>query len=209
MLTGLHEQAFTKLSKFTYRLVSSPTEKILNLSMNIFHKRQGQVDINFCYFYTDTIYQFRHLLADDALKLEVISSLLYLVQKEIVTLYGFVIMPNHIHLLWYILKQNGKESAAGSLAKFTGHRFKKYLLQTNQLHLYKSDKDDRAFQFWKRDPLAIPVSTEKIFISKLEYIHNNPVKWNLCTYPEEYKWSSARFYWEGVDEFNMLTHYKE
>jgi len=79
------------------------------------------------------------------------------------------------------------------LAKFTAHRFKKHLLQTNQLHLYKSDKDDRAFQFWKRDPLAIPVSSEKIFISKLEYIHNNPVKWNLCTYPEEYKWSSARF----------------
>jgi REP element-mobilizing transposase RayT len=81
-------------------------------------------------------------------------------------------MPNHIHLLWYILKQNGKESAAGSLAKFTAHRFKKYLLQTNQSHLYKSDKDDRAFQFWKRDPLAIPISSEKIFISKLEYIHN-------------------------------------
>jgi putative transposase len=130
--------------------VSSPTEKILNLSMNIFHKRQGQADINFCYFYTDTIYQFRHLLGDDALKLEVISSLQYLIQKEIVTLYGFVIMPNHIHLLWYIHKQNGKESAAGSLAKFTAHRFKKHLLQTNQLHLYKSDKDDRAFHLEKR-----------------------------------------------------------
>ena len=164
--------------------------------MNIFHKRQGQVDVNFCYFYTDTIYQFHHLLADDALKLEVISSLQYLVEKEIVTLYGFVVMPNHIHLLWYIRKQNGKESAAGSLAKFTAHRFKKHLLQTNQLHLYKSDKSDRAFQFWKRDPLAIPISSEKIFISKLEYIHNNPVKWNLCTYP-------------GIDRFNMLTHYKE
>src|SRR5580765_2863267 len=45
----------------------------LNCNMNIFHKRQGQVDVNFCYFYTDTIYQFRHLLADDALKLEVIA----------------------------------------------------------------------------------------------------------------------------------------
>jgi hypothetical protein len=77
------------------------------------------------------------------------------------------------------------------------------------LHLYISDKDDRAFQFWKRDPLAIPISTEKIFISKLGYIHNNPVKSNLCTYPEEYKWSSAKFYWEGTDEFNMLTHYRE
>src|SRR6185295_4457977 len=106
MLTRLHDQAFTKLSKFTYRLVSSPTEKILNLSMNIFHKRQGQVDVNFCYFYTDTIFQFRHLLADDGLKLEVISSLQYLVKKKIVALYGFVIMPNHVHLLWYIRKQN-------------------------------------------------------------------------------------------------------
>jgi hypothetical protein len=28
-------------------------------------------------------------------------------------------------------KQNGKESAAGSFAKFTAHRFKKRLLQTN------------------------------------------------------------------------------
>jgi REP element-mobilizing transposase RayT len=71
--------------------------------MNVFHKRQGQVAVNFCYFYTDTIFRFRHLLADDALKLEVISALQYLVQKELVTLYGFVIMPNHIHLLWYIL----------------------------------------------------------------------------------------------------------
>ncbi len=144
--------------------------------MNIFQKRQGQMDINFCYFYTDTIYRFQHLLADDALKLIVISSLQYLVKKELVTLYGFVIMPNHIHLLWYIRKQNGKESAAGSFAKFTAHEFKKHLTQTNRLHLYKSDKGDRQHQFWKRDPLAIAISTEKIFLSKLDYIHNNPVK---------------------------------
>ena len=177
--------------------------------MNVFHKRQGQVAVNFCYFYTDTIFRFHHLLADDALKLEVISALQYLVQKELVTLYGFVIMPNHIHLLWYILKQNGKESPAGSLAKFTAHRFKKHLAATGLLHLYKSDKDDRSYQFWKRDPLAIEISTEKIFINKLEYIHNNPVKWELCEYPEAYQWSSVRFYMEGKDEFNVLTHYKE
>jgi putative transposase len=98
---------------------------------------------------------------NDALKLEVISSLQCLVQKEIATFYGFAIMPNHIHLLWYIHQQNGKESAAGSIAKFTAHRFKPYLLQTKQLHLFKSNKDDRAFQFWKRDPL---VSTQLILL---------------------------------------------
>jgi len=178
--------------------------------MNIFHKRQGQSGINYCYFYTDTISGFRHLLVHDSFKLVVISSLQYLVQKELVILYGFVIMPNHIHLLWSIKKQNGKESVAGSFTKYTAHEFKKMLVHTCELQLYKSDKNDRQYQFWKRDPLAIPISSEQILLSKLDYIHNNPVKekWNLCKLQEEYRWSSAAFYLNGHDEFNMLTHYR-
>ena len=107
-------------------------------------------------------------------------------------------------------KPKGKESAAGSFAKYTAHQFKKYLSQTNYLNIYKSEKQDRHYQFWKRDPLAIEISTERIFLNKLEYIHNNPVKekWKLCRYPEEYRWSSAKFYMTGEDEFNILTHYK-
>ncbi len=179
--------------------------------MNPFHKRQGQVETNFCYFYTDTIFEFKHLLEDDDLKMVVISSLQYLTNKGLVTLYGFVIMPNHIHLLWYIKSQNGKESPAGSFSKFTAHQFKKYLQQKGKLDLYASNKEDRNYQFWKRDPLAIPINSEKILESKLDYIHNNPTKehWKLCRYPEEYRWSSSRFYYDGFDEFRMLTHYKE
>jgi putative transposase len=74
-----------------------------------------------------------------------------------------------------------------------------------------SGKSDRGYQFWKADPLAIPLSTIKILEQKLEYIHNNPVveKWSLAGFPEEYRWSSARFYLEGKDEFGFLTHYKK
>lgn len=151
--------------------------------MNIFHKRQGQMDISICYFYTDTINNFMPLLANDDLKLIVIQSLQYLVRNEFVKIYGYVIMPNHIHILWYLLKLNGKESAAGSFAKYTAHQFKKYLKnhQPSLLEKYRSGKGDRQYQFWKRDPLAIPVSSESILIQKLEYIHQNPVreKWAL------------------------------
>jgi len=28
-------------------------------------------------------------------------------------------------------------------------------------------------------------------------------------YPEDYKYSSAKFYETGVDDFGLLTHYKE
>jgi len=33
-----------------------------------------------------------------------------LMQHELVYIYGYVIMPNHIHVLWEQLKMNGKET---------------------------------------------------------------------------------------------------
>lgn len=181
--------------------------------MNIQHKRQGQMELHDIYFYTDTIIDFKHLLQDDNIKLILIQSLCYLTEHSLAKVFGFVIMPNHIHLMWTHMALNGKESPAGSFTKYTAHQIKKYLTtnRPEQLSHYLSDKKDRKYQFWKRDPLAIPLSTIKIVEQKLEYIHNNPVveKWGLCKLPQHYRWSSARFYIDGVDEFRFLTHYKE
>ena len=164
------------------------------------------------YFYTDTIFEFNNLLADENLKIIIINSLKYLVENNLVEIFGYVIMPNHIHLIWNILDNERKESVAGSFSKFTAHQFKKYL-QAKDLTLllqYSSNKTDRKFQFWKRDPLAIPLSNENILIEKLNYIHNNPIKekWSLANLPEDYRFSSANFYQTGFDEFNFLTHFR-
>ena len=181
------------------------------MELDIFHKRQGQMLIHQAYFYTDTIYEFKHLLADDSMKMIIINSLKYLVDNKLAEIFGYVIMPNHIHLIWNILNNKRKESVAGSFSKFTAHEFKKYLQINNPdlLIRYKSEKTDRLFQFWKRDPLAIPLSNEHILIEKLQYIHNNPVKdkWKLATQPEAYRFSSASFYASGKDEFGFLTHF--
>jgi REP element-mobilizing transposase RayT len=181
--------------------------------MNIFHKRQGQMYNEQAYFYTDTIHNFEHLLLDDNIKMIIINSLQYLVNNKLVEIYAYVIMPNHIHLIWNMLKLNGKESPAGSFAKFTAHQFQKYLITKNDtiLEKFRVDKFDRKMQFWKRDPLAIHLSSEENLIQKLEYIHNNPIreKWNLASQPEDYKWSSSRFYKDGTDEFGILTHFKK
>ena len=142
----------------------------------------------------------------------VINSWKYLVDNNKIKIYGYVIMPNHIHLLWQMLELNGKESPAGSFAKFTAHQFKKMLLLTNALELekYKVEKLDRAYNFWKRDPLGIAMTTEASFLQKLAYIHSNPInpKWNLATLPEQYRWSSAKFYELGIDEFGILSDYR-
>ncbi len=171
------------------------------------------MDTAMCYFYTETIYDFKHLLKDDALKMVCINSWKYLTDHNLVKIYGYVIMPNHIHLLWKMLQPNGKESPAGSFAKFTAHQFKKILSAQNPalLEQYSSSKADRKYQFWKRDPLAIALTNEKNLLQKLEYIHNNPVKekWQLANLPENYRWSSAGFYNGRPDEFGIVTHFNE
>ncbi len=55
---------------------------------------------------------------------------------------------------------------------------------------------DRNYQIWERNSLSIDLFTEQVFLQKLEYIHNNPVqsKWQLANFPEQYKFSSAKFY---------------
>lgn len=165
------------------------------------------------FFFTATINKFQPLLDNDNMKMIVIDSLSYLVKNDLAIVYGFVIMPNHIHLIWKTLGNNGKETTVGSFMKFTAHQFQKYLrtFEPNKLDLYKSMSSDRSYHFWKRDPLAIPLSSVNILEQKLDYIHKNPLQehWQLADLSENYKWSSARYYEDGVDEFSILTHYRD
>ncbi|MGZ3873593.1 MAG: hypothetical protein ACXVJD_11780 [Mucilaginibacter sp.] len=62
-------------------------------------------DINFNYFpqfFTATILEWKHLLKEDIYKDIIINSLTFLKKEKSIVVYGFVIMPNHIHLLWQI-----------------------------------------------------------------------------------------------------------
>ena len=69
---------------------------------------------------------------------------------------------------------------------------------------------DRQQQVWERNSLSMDIWNEKVFMQKMNYVHNNPVqlKWKLAATPEDYKYSSALFYENGYDEFCFLNHYK-
>ena len=53
-------------------------------------------------FFTATINEWHHLLRNDAVKDIIIGSLRFLVNAKRVNVYGFVIMSNHLHLIWRI-----------------------------------------------------------------------------------------------------------
>ncbi len=175
--------------------------------------RNSKLEMNQVYFWNDTIKDWKHLLKPDKYKEIILATLKELVEKKKVAVYGFVIMPNHLHLLWEMLYKTGKEMPYASFNKATAHYITKDLKEKHPLVLnhFKVDESEREHRIWKRDPLGVLMDSKKKFEQKLDYIHNNPlqVKWNLAERPEDYKWSSASFYETGVDPFGFLTHYME
>lgn len=162
-------------------------------------------------FFTATILEWKHLLRQDKYKELIVESLRFLVTENRIRLFAFVLMSNHIHLIWQPLEENTPEKIQHSLLSYTAHRIQKDMAQNHPLVLpyFKIKAKDRSCQFWERNSLSIELFTEIVFTQKLDYIHYNPVEAGLCKLPEEYYYSSARFYEYGTDDFEMLTHYKE
>ena len=162
---------------------------------------------NWPQFFTATILQWKPLLQYDAYKEIIIDGLRYAVKHKRVNLDAFVIMSNHIHIVWQQLPPYDKTQVQLGFMKYTAQKIKFDLQKTNPrfLEQFKVNKKDREYQIWKRRPLSIDLFTEKVYWQKIDYIHENPVKAGLCKYPEEYKYSSAKYYELGIDEFGLFS----
>ncbi|HLP95416.1 MAG TPA: transposase [Saprospiraceae bacterium] len=149
----------------------------------------------YLYFTTATILEWKHLLKNDELKEIIIDSFRFLVREKRAVIYDFVIMPNHIHLIWFIPEPYSLTEVKSALLSYTAHQFKKILRKKNPSELEKFcvDLTDRKYQFWEKNPLSIEILHNEVRWQKAQYIHKNPCvgKWNLAKKPEEYKYSSA------------------
>lgn len=164
-------------------------------------------------FFTATCLNWKLLLQNDAYKDIILCSLKFIAEDKRAVIYSFVIMPNHIHLIWQINDAYEIAQVQQSFLKYTAQQIK-FDLQKNTpklLEAFRVDAKDRQYQFWERNALSVDLFTGTVFKQKVDYIHNNPIqeKWKLALLPEDYKYSSARFYETGVNDFSFLTHYDE
>jgi len=119
------------------------------------------------------------LLGSDANKQLAVDYQKKLSSEALISVYGFVTMPNHIHLIWNQNKLNGKETLKGNLLKYTSHEFLKKLKEEGKSYLHEVNAANKKHEIWQRDSLGIEKYTIKVAGQKLEYIHHNPVngKW--------------------------------
>ena len=142
-------------------------------------------------------------MQEDDYKNVIIESLQFLVKNKQVRVSAFVVMSNHIHLVWQAETGFYLKEVQTSFKKFTSSRFLK-LTTADKKEDYKVHAADRSHHFWKRNSVGTELFTLKVFEQKINYIHYNPVRAGLCTNPEDYKYSSAYFYQTGIDVFGLF-----
>ena len=131
----------------------------------------------------------------------------FLVKDKRAKIFSFVIMENHIHLIWQMMPDNDPEAVQRDFLKYIAQRIKADLEKNHSkvLEHFKVNAKDRKYQFWERNALSTELRTAKVFTQKLNYIHRNPVEAGICKLPEEYKYSSALFYETGIDNHSVSS----
>lgn len=103
-------------------------------------------------------------------------------QRFDMCVYGYVVMPEHVHLLV-------NEPCDATLADALHHL---------KLNFAKRSKyvtgDADPGPFWQKRYYDRNVRNEREFMVKLRYLHRNPVKRGLVKEAGEWKWSSFRHY---------------
>ena len=119
-------------------------------------------------------------------------------------LFAYVIMIDHLHLL--TSKPTSTSEVLRVLKGLTARRVIDYLRENNHsssLAKLKHRERDRNYKYslWQREKNVLPIFSEAMFMEKLNYIHQNPVRGNIVNRASEYRWSSARI-WQGCPTEN-------
>jgi putative transposase len=125
-------------------------------------------------------------------------------------IFGYVIMPNHIHALIKITSKSKKLPVLiFNAKKFLGLEMLKFLKEDDNqdlMNFFATNIDKRAqHKFFQPRYDSLIIQSEKFFLEKLNYIHHNPLKenWLLAEKPEDYKYSSAANYILGRGYYDV------
>ncbi|MBA3828810.1 MAG: transposase [Taibaiella sp.] len=163
-----------------------------------------------CTFFTATILEWKHALAEAEGKQIITDSLSFLVNDGRAYVNAFVIMDNHIHLIWHIREPHNREVVQRDFLRYTASEIIKRIRQLapERLNEYRVNAADRKYQIWERNALSIALWSEEVLLQKINYLHQNPVRKGFCERPEDYKYSSAGYYLTGDKRYSFLTHFR-
>ena len=133
------------------------------------------------HFLTFSCYHRKPKLTTQLVRETFLSALERVRQSYGLCIYGYVIMPEHVHLL---LNEPERSTFAQAIKSLKQGVARKLALRADE-------------PFWQERYYDFNVWSESKFVEKLRYIHRNPVERGLVAKPEDWPWSSFRHYATG------------
>jgi putative transposase len=109
---------------------------------------------------------------------------------------GYVVMPNHIHLLIGEPARGTPSTVMQVLKQRVSRRLRRKprkKVSSQQLRLPFRDVPDLP-RLWQPRFYDFSVWSQTKFVEKLHYMHMNPVRRRLVSHPKDWPWSSFSFY---------------
>jgi REP element-mobilizing transposase RayT len=162
------------------------------------------------YFMTLTVVGWIDVFTRINHKIAITNSLKYCQKEKGLAIYGYCLMPSHLHLIARAEDTSSLSDILRDFKKFTSKFIIQQILNEPEsrrnwmIEYFKKSGENlkgiSGYKFWKDGNHAEVITSNNFFDEKLEYIHNNPVKELIVERPEDYIFSSARNY-AGLDNY--------
>jgi len=150
------------------------------------------------YFLTCTVVDWLPVFTRPEMVQIVLDSWKFLQDHGRLTLFGYVVLENHLHL---IAAADDLSKEIGDFKSFTARRIIDALLGSGEHSLLEQlscgkarFKPDREYQLWQEGSHPQQIQNADIMRQKLEYIHYNPFRRGYVDDPVHWRYSSARNY---------------
>ena len=125
-------------------------------------------------------------------------------EKHSFSLWAFIFMPDHVHLLIHPMdKEYDISQILKDIKSDTARKAVKYLKENNPSGLSKlsTGQQYRKYRFWQKGGgYDRNIIKESALVNSVRYIHNNPVRKALVDEPGKWHYSSYNCWMNGVDQ---------
>lgn len=153
-----------------------------------------RIDDQLCtHFITFSCYHRRRLLDHDQPKRILLGVLNEEIEKFAGRCVGFVVMPDHVHLLIWFSKPGQLSRFVQQLKGRSSTQIKRFLRENLTAYAARISAQD---PIWQVRYHSFEIDSRQKLEEKLTYMHLNPVRAGLVEKAVDWKWSSARWYLE-------------
>jgi putative transposase len=153
------------------------------------------------YYLTYSIVEWLPVFVTEATSRVIADSLTFCHKQKHLRINAFVIMPTHLHMIVFDADFNNERliRTLADFRKFTGRQLSDYCMNhfppCFAETLRERAPDDRERRFWQPSRHAEAILNERFWRQKLDYLHDNPRRKGLVLAAQDWRWSSAAWYW--------------